>query len=378
VRVQLAGSQYLVLGEVQVWGQQSQTTDAEWLVADQLGTPRMMLDQTGSLSGVKRHDYLPFGEELYANTGVSTAGQGYVADAVRQKFISKERDDETGLDYFNTRYYASVQGRFTSADSFGGRVVNPQTLNLYAYVRNNPLKYIDPTGHQQQDSNKPDRNAVIVDEALIGPPPPWHGSVTMTYQLLGIAEDVQVEIEHQRLPEQMEDFIFQTMSPLGWLERRVLPPDVYREWHSPSTQIPLAMTVVGGPIAADLKAEEVSEEMSDAAAGEIDALIEDVLSSDAVVVRGGRNLPENFQMAPGSQLTVMVFSMGYRLIVLRGGVSRNSLEAFRTHRSVLRPWARYVKRVVMFIRIPRALIRTIARCAALRRKRQATFHTYNP
>jgi RHS repeat-associated protein len=72
---------------------------------------------------------------------------------VRQKFGSKERDAETGLDYFVARYYSSVQGRFTVPDSFGGSGSNPQTLNLYAYVRNNPLKYVDPTGHFAQDPN---------------------------------------------------------------------------------------------------------------------------------------------------------------------------------------------------------------------------------
>jgi len=61
---------------------------------------------------------------------------------------SKERDNETGLDYFLARYYSSTQGRFTSpdipfADQSEG---NPQSWNLYAYVGNNPLKYIDPFG----------------------------------------------------------------------------------------------------------------------------------------------------------------------------------------------------------------------------------------
>jgi len=73
---------------------------------------------------------------------------------VREQFTSNERDNETGLDYFGARYYASAQGRFTSADSYGGRLVNPQTLNLYAYVRNNPLKYVDPTGHEDENLKK--------------------------------------------------------------------------------------------------------------------------------------------------------------------------------------------------------------------------------
>lgn len=59
----------------------------------------MIADRTGSLAGVKRHDYLPFGEELYANLGGRMPTQGYsVADNVKQKFTGYERDDETGLD----------------------------------------------------------------------------------------------------------------------------------------------------------------------------------------------------------------------------------------------------------------------------------------
>src|SRR5205807_778182 len=91
--------------------------DVRWLVSDQLGTPRMIFDQSGSLSGVSRHDYLPFGEELFAGVGGRTTAQGYSAsDGVRQHFSQKERDNETGLDYFNARYYSSTAGRFTSTD----------------------------------------------------------------------------------------------------------------------------------------------------------------------------------------------------------------------------------------------------------------------
>jgi RHS repeat-associated protein len=74
---------------------------------------------------------------------------------------------ETGLDYFLARCYNGAQGRFTSPDEFQGGIVDPftgqqvgrpgplpyaditdpQTLNKYAYVRNNPLRYTDPDGH---------------------------------------------------------------------------------------------------------------------------------------------------------------------------------------------------------------------------------------
>jgi RHS repeat-associated protein len=143
-----------------------QTANLNWLVADQLGTPRMIFDKTGSLANTKRHDYLPFGEELIAGQGARTITQGYVANSVRQKFTSKERDNKTGLDYFEARYYGSTQGRFTSPDDFAGgptelfltvaahnpvfyaEIAEPQSLNKYQYCLNNPLRYVDPDGHQ--------------------------------------------------------------------------------------------------------------------------------------------------------------------------------------------------------------------------------------
>src|SRR5262249_55094625 len=93
--------------EVEAWT--GSPTNINWLVTDHLGTPRMIIDQTGNLANVKRHDYLPFGEELFAPTGGRNTSQGYSGgDGIRQQFTSKERDSETGLDYFWERYYASV------------------------------------------------------------------------------------------------------------------------------------------------------------------------------------------------------------------------------------------------------------------------------
>jgi RHS repeat-associated protein len=128
----------------------------------------MIFDQTGALANVKRHDYAPFGEELL--NGSRTIAMGYAAaDSTRQKFTSKERDNETGLDYFEARYYSTAQGRFTSPDEFqggpdefwllGNPAANekqslpygdmqvPQSLNKYQYCYNNPQRYIDPDGH---------------------------------------------------------------------------------------------------------------------------------------------------------------------------------------------------------------------------------------
>ena len=68
---------------------------------------------------------------------------------VRPRCTGKERDAESGLDYFGARYFSGAEGRFTSPDPITvtpGRMVDPQQLSLYAYARNNPLKYVDPTG----------------------------------------------------------------------------------------------------------------------------------------------------------------------------------------------------------------------------------------
>jgi RHS repeat-associated protein len=116
---------------------------------------------------VIRHDYLPFGEEIQVNTGIRTTTNGYVGDGIRQKFTGKDRDAETGLDYFEARYYAGKQGRFTSPDEFSGGpdelfdfvdlatdnptfyadLAEPQSLNKYQYWYNNPLHYVDADGH---------------------------------------------------------------------------------------------------------------------------------------------------------------------------------------------------------------------------------------
>ncbi|MDQ1637735.1 MAG: hypothetical protein QOF62_1074 [Pyrinomonadaceae bacterium] len=58
----------------------------------------MVFDQSGSLATTKRHDYAPFGEELFNGARPTTPGYA-AADSTRQKFTQKERDNETGLDY---------------------------------------------------------------------------------------------------------------------------------------------------------------------------------------------------------------------------------------------------------------------------------------
>jgi RHS repeat-associated protein len=70
-------------------------------------------------------------------------------NGIGSRSSSKERDAETGLDYFEARYYSGAQGRFLSSDPIiinSNRMQDPQRLNAYSYVRNNPLRFIDPVG----------------------------------------------------------------------------------------------------------------------------------------------------------------------------------------------------------------------------------------
>jgi RHS repeat-associated protein len=119
----------------------------QYATSDHLGSPRVITNSVGNV--VSRHDYLPFGEEIQSGTGGRNSAQGYGGqDSIRQKFTQKERDIDTGLDYFGARYYAPSLGRFTGADNVAySKTEDPQTWNQYAYCRNGPLVRIDPDGH---------------------------------------------------------------------------------------------------------------------------------------------------------------------------------------------------------------------------------------
>ena len=104
---------------------------------DHLGTPRLKLHVT-TVASEARDDYYPFGQQV--NTVVDAAHD--------RRFTGKERDAESGLDYFGARYYHSVAGRFLSVDPVleSADPINPQSWNRYIYTFNNPLKYVDPDG----------------------------------------------------------------------------------------------------------------------------------------------------------------------------------------------------------------------------------------
>jgi RHS repeat-associated protein len=102
---------------------------------DHLGSSNVVVSDSGAW--VNREEYLPYGE-----TGFGSYARK------RYRFTGKERDEESGLYYHGARYYAPWIGRWTSCDRAGLQ----DGPSPYAYVRNNPIRARDPTGHQSMDS----------------------------------------------------------------------------------------------------------------------------------------------------------------------------------------------------------------------------------
>ena len=119
------------------------------------------MDAAGPVTS--RHDYLPFGEEIVAGTGAQgnptgmrTAAQGYsAADNVRQRYADTRLDDATGLDHTLWRKLEPMSGRWTTPDPYGGnlKMLVPQSFNRYAYVENDPVNFVDPSGLDGEDED---------------------------------------------------------------------------------------------------------------------------------------------------------------------------------------------------------------------------------
>ncbi len=121
----------------------------KYVLSDLQGTTRAVMNNSGSSSAViARHDYLPFGEEVWAGSYRSSSYSYGQTDANRQKYGLTERDDATGLDHTWWRKLESFSGRWTSPDPYARsmRVANPQSFNRYAYVQNDPVNFVDPSG----------------------------------------------------------------------------------------------------------------------------------------------------------------------------------------------------------------------------------------
>jgi RHS repeat-associated protein len=134
--------QYKVAGVCSALGG---TAAVKYVFMDHQGSARALMDGNGTV--LARHDYLPFGEELWATTGMRTAGQKFgTMDQSRVRYALTEKDEATGLDHTWFRKYENSSGRWTTPEPLGGSVSDPQSFNAYTYSSNDPVNAIDPSG----------------------------------------------------------------------------------------------------------------------------------------------------------------------------------------------------------------------------------------
>lgn len=137
------------------------TNGTRYMTQDILGSTRLLTGTDPNTLNpvvVTRYDYLPYGEIIPSGLGGRNQVGGYGPEGpVHQLFTGKEKDTETNLDYFLARYSSNEKGRFTSPDPpfAGWHFEDPQSLNLYGYVGNNPLGRADLDGHEGQEGQCP-------------------------------------------------------------------------------------------------------------------------------------------------------------------------------------------------------------------------------
>lgn len=104
---------------------------------DNLGSSNVLTDRSGAM--VQHYEYSTFGQPTFQDNTLSYQ--------VSNRYTGQVLDEETGLNYYGSRYYDANLGRFIQADTIVPSATTSQTLNRYAYCGNNPLIHIDPTGH---------------------------------------------------------------------------------------------------------------------------------------------------------------------------------------------------------------------------------------
>jgi RHS repeat-associated protein len=124
---------YIFAGNLRV--AQVKGTTRSFFHKDHLGSSTVMTDASGA--ELEYSDYAPFGSQR-AHTGTNTSDY---------KYTDQELDAENGLYNYNARLYDPFIGRFISPDTVVQAPYNPQSLNRYSYCLNNPLIYVDPSGH---------------------------------------------------------------------------------------------------------------------------------------------------------------------------------------------------------------------------------------
>ncbi len=127
-----------------------------WLLTDHLGSTAVVADAEGNKVGEVR--YKAFGEDRYTFGTTPTT----------YRYTGQRQEAALGLYFYNARWYDPFLGRFVQVDTIVPEPGGPQGLNRYAYVRNSPLRFTDPSGHCIPGKDCPeDRKAKTQTETVV-------------------------------------------------------------------------------------------------------------------------------------------------------------------------------------------------------------------
>ncbi len=123
---------------------------------DSLGSTTVLIGDGSPADRIREEQYLPFGHRWYL-----WESDGIPAETTNARYRFTGQPYEVGLDLYDygARWYDQIAGRFLQADTIIPGPGNPQALNRFSYTLNNPLRYIDPSGHEEQDEAEPPEDA---------------------------------------------------------------------------------------------------------------------------------------------------------------------------------------------------------------------------
>ena len=155
-----------------------------YIFSDHLGSTSALAYGSGGQTGQKvpgsKASYYPFGSPRTAPTQTITD----------RNFTGQKENMELGLIYYNARFYLPAIARFLTPDTLIPRPTDPQSFNRYAYTRNNPTRFTDPSGHVCYDP--------ITDAATPGctqPSPQQLAGVLVSFQVVENVDEVWTAVE---------------------------------------------------------------------------------------------------------------------------------------------------------------------------------------
>ena len=185
------------------------TNTVYYMLSDHLGSASVLLKDNGTIETNGEQRYYPFGESRITAADLKTA-----------HLFTGQIDTGLGIYHYGARAYSPKLGRFLSADTIVPNFADPQSLNRYSYVRNSPLKYIDPTGHSYCDSPYADPECEEDN-----PPPPItidnENGVCINVWNIGCSETIEWNLEW------IEWNI--SMLPYEIIDRRLANPEYMNE-----------------------------------------------------------------------------------------------------------------------------------------------------